>query len=110
MDYLYLNCDHHVTLTGLSDEDSGSYLNSATVTYAVKNEDGATITGGTGSLSYVAASNGNYLGTIDSTALVTNSAVPLTEFESATVVITITSGGYNDERTLEFEVRKRGKY
>jgi hypothetical protein len=107
---LFLSTDHHIKVTGLQDEDSAAYLNAATITYAVKNEDGDTITGGTGSLSYVAASNGNYLGVIQSTVLVTNSAVPLTEFEEATVVVTISQGDYNDETTLTFEVRKRGEW
>lgn len=107
---IYLKTDHDVTITGFRVRSSGAYLNAATATYVVKNHQGNQITGGTGSLSYVASSNGNYLGVIESTVLVTDSLVPLTEFQTCTVEITIAESGYNDFRVLEFEVRKRGKH
>lgn len=62
---IYIAEDHAITLTGLNVE--GSYLNAATVIYTLKTAKGATVTGGTGSLSYESSSDGNYSGTIQST-------------------------------------------
>lgn len=46
---------------------NASYVNNATVTFALKSEAGATLA--TGSLSYVAGSNGKYQGTLDRAAV-----------------------------------------
>jgi hypothetical protein len=81
----------------------GGYLNSATVTYAVKTVTGTTLTGGTGSFSYTAASNGDYTATIESTVttLMTPGATYVCE-------VTISSGSYNDKRYLRRTAQKRG--
>ena len=47
---LYLQADNNIKVTNLSDGDTGDFLNSETVTYAIKNEAGTTITGATGTL------------------------------------------------------------
>lgn len=65
---LYINEDVRVKLTGLSYEtDLGgtTYLNAATITYALKDALGATVAGGTGTLDYIATTNGNYAAVID---------------------------------------------
>lgn len=104
---LYLQSDNDIKLTGLSVADDGSYLNSATVTYAIKNEAGSTITGGTGTLSYVSASNGNYLGVVDSAVMITTSATPFTLTGTFFVEISIDSGAYEDFRRIPVTVAYR---
>ncbi|TXH99564.1 MAG: hypothetical protein E6Q76_19645 [Rhizobium sp.] len=68
---LYIGEDMTVTWSGASGTDgsdgSTEYLNAATVTYAIKTVAGASVSGGTGSLSYIAGSNGDYIGVIEST-------------------------------------------
>lgn len=93
MSIIYISSDHTVTLTGLS--GGGSYLNAATVTYALKDLAGTTVSGGTGTLSYTAASNGNYTGIIDATV-----TALLTDGGMYYVHATIVEGGYNDFRKL----------
>ncbi len=56
--------DFTLRINGARDPD-GSFLNSATVTFELFTAAGVSVT--TGSLSYVAASNGNYRGVIEST-------------------------------------------
>ena len=90
---LYIGSDTTLTLTGLS--AGGSYLNSATVTYAIKTAAGAAVTGGTGSYSYTAASNGDYTATVEST--VTDD---LTDGALYYVEVTISSGSYQDFRRI----------
>jgi hypothetical protein len=91
---IFINADNEVSWTGAT--ANGSYLNSATVTYALKTITGATVSGGTGTLSYVAASNGNYLGTIESTV-----TTLLTEGTVYLLQITLSQSSYNDFRQLE---------
>lgn len=91
---IFINADNNVTWTGAT--GGGSYLNSATVTYALKTTSGTTVSGGTGTLSYVSASNGDYSGTIESS--VTTS---LSEGAVYLLQITLVSGSYNDYRQLE---------
>jgi hypothetical protein len=104
---LYLNADNNIKVTGLSDADSGDYLNSATVTYVIKNEAGSTITNGTGTLSYVTASNGNYLGVVDSAVMVTTSAIPFTLTGVFFIEITVDSSAYEDFRRIPCTVAYR---
>lgn len=64
-----------VELVGLKDASAGTYINDATVTVTMYGEDGSTeVTGETWpvTMSYVASSNGNYLGVVsaDSNILV----------------------------------------
>jgi hypothetical protein len=104
---LYLNSDNNIKLTGLSDADDGSYLNAATVTYTIKNEAGSTVTGGTGTLTYVTASNGNYLGVVDSLVVVTTSATPFTLNGSFFLELSVDSGAYEDFRRIPVNVAYR---
>ena len=100
-DVYFINCDMTESLTGLS--AGGGYLNSATVTYAVKDASGATLSGGTGSYSYTAASNGNYTATIESTV-----TALMTPGHTYVCEVTITSGSYNDKRYLRRKAVYRG--
>lgn len=99
---LFIGCDMVVQYTGARDAISGAYLNSGTCTYALLDADGNGVAGGSGSLSYVAASDGIYRGVIDGavTAL-------LTEGETYTVRFTFTGGGYDDVQYLELVAKKR---
>lgn len=90
---LYINADSTLSLTGLS--AGGSYLNSATVTYAIYTAAGEAVSGGTGSYSYTAASNGDYTATVESTV-----TADLTDGAMYTVRVTISSGAYNDHRRI----------
>lgn len=98
---IYIGCDHNVTLTGMRDAATGAYLNTGTATWTLKDASGTQIS--TGSLSYVAASNGNYLGVIEST----DQGSGLTELATYYVYIAFTQGNYDDERRLTCEARYR---
>lgn len=67
MDVAYVESDNLITLTGLKNEATGSYVNSATVTATVKDLDGTQLAGQTWptTMSYVSSSNGNYRGTLE---------------------------------------------
>lgn len=104
---LYLQADNNIKLTGLSDADSGDYLNAATITYAIKNEAGATVTGATGTLDYVTATNGNYLGVVDSAVMVLTSLIPFTIPGQFFVEISIDYGAYEDFRRIPVQVAYR---
>lgn len=105
---LFIGCDATVKYEGARDAVSGSYLNSLTVAYelqelpAAGSVDGTVVSGGTGSLAYVAASDGNYRGVIDGavTAL-------LDEGTTYQVKITATGGGYDDVQYIEANAKKR---
>ena len=99
---LLIGCDVYIKYTGARDAVTGAYLNSGTCTYSLENLDGTVIAGGTGSLSYTSASDGDYLGVIDAavTAL-------LTEDEKYKVVITFSSSGYDDVQYVESVAKKR---
>ena len=62
---LALGSDNSVVLDGLSDIQTGAYINGATVTASVLNMDGTAVDGASGlPLSYVLGSNGKYQGTV----------------------------------------------
>ena len=92
-DLIHIGCDETIKLTGLKATDSGLYLNSATVTWNLTKSDGTSLA--TGPLSYVADSDGNYMGVIESSA--TEGLVFGKEY---TIIVIIASGNYNDERRL----------
>lgn len=96
---IYIGSDHTVALTGMA--VGATYLNAATVSYALTEADGDAVSGGTGTLSYVAASNGNYTGTIESTV-----ADLLTENALYNLTITFAESPYN----RKFRLRLRALY
>lgn len=101
-EYIPIGGDCDVTYDGAQPRTGGSYLNSGTCTYALKDADGNAVASGTGTLSYVAASDGNYLGVID--AAVTATLTPDAWYY---VEITFSQGGYNDFRRLKRQARYR---
>ena len=68
---LYVGNDNQVKLTGLYDENTSAYVNDATVTGQVYEADGSTAIGSSFTLTYVSASNGDYIGTAQDTLSLT---------------------------------------
>lgn len=81
-----IGSDHVVSISGLFDTVSQTFVNDATVSGALLNSSGGTVT--TFSLSYVTGSNGDYRGAI--TSAVTSG---LTLNADYTVQVTATSQG-----------------
>jgi hypothetical protein len=85
-------------LSGVHDEDlevtdPNYYLNSATVTYAIYLQgSGTPISGGTGTLDYVTASNGDYTGVVNSTVLTPTNVLEGYVYE---IKGTLVQGNYN---------------
>lgn len=103
---LYINEDSRVKVTGLhyvTDAGVTTYLNAATITYALKTAAGVTVVGGTGTLSYVAASDGNYTAVIDKAV-----TVLLTENRKYVLWVPIAEGGRDGYRRLELYAKYRG--
>ncbi len=97
---LYIGDDMDVTLTGMQDAISLVYLNTATATYELKR--GTTVID-SGTLDYVAASDGDYLAVIDS-AITAN----LTQRTNYSLVITFVQGNYQTVRYLTEAAYYRG--
>ncbi len=93
IDPLWIGVDFDLGYTAATAALTGEPLNSGTCTYVLKDSAGETV--GSGALAYVAASDGDYYGTIES-------AVTTTLEDGAEYVLTINfvQGGYNDRRVL----------
>jgi hypothetical protein len=64
---LYIGEDLAIQMTGLKNAITDAYVNDATMTYTLKTAAGVAVTGASAiSMPYVAASDGNYRGTMDS--------------------------------------------
>ena len=107
-DLLYLQNDNDIKISGLRDSDSGSYLNAETLTYAIVNEAGTTVTGATGTLTYQAASDGDYLGVVDASVMVLTGTVPFTLTGTFFVEVTVSGSGYDGFWRREVTVGYRG--
>ena len=73
-DYIHRKTDNNVALEGFANQDTDAYLNTATVAFTLyesvagSDDNGAAVTGATAiTMSYVTASNGDYVGVIQST-------------------------------------------
>ena len=103
---IYVGNDTLLELDKLRRASTGAFINDATVTYAIKSDSsgapGSTLSGGTGSLSYVTGSNGKYQGTIESS--VTTTAGSLYWIE-----VTFSSGSLNGVIQEQVEAQRRGK-
>ncbi len=99
---VYDQNDNLIKVNGLEDDAAaGTYLNAATVTATLQDPDGSDVTGATNiTLNYIAASNGNYEGTIEST-------VTLTVGPGYLLVIDADEGGVVGHWELEAEVIAR---
>ena len=65
---IYIGNDTVIEVTGLQNGIDDSYLNAATVSAVINELDGTEVVSST-TLSYVAASNGNYRGTVDQASI-----------------------------------------
>lgn len=97
MEEIYIGCDHDLEYTRA--RAGGSYLNSGTVTYTITTEAGAAVTSGT--LSYVAGSNGKYAGVVDGDDLAS-----LTENAVYIRTITYTDADDGDDKRVTRLVAK----
>lgn len=89
LEVLAIGSDNLVRLDALTNASSGAYVNSATVTFTLKDSTGAVFGGLSGvSMPYVASSNGRYEGTI--AASVSATMTPNAVF---TIEITATFAG-----------------
>jgi hypothetical protein len=86
---IYIGSDHDVELLGVKSRAGGGFINSATAVWVLSDgEDGSTIS--TGTIPYVASSDGDYRGVIDR-------SVTLGLVEGEIYYVTaVLSGGGND--------------
>ena len=102
--YYYKN-DTLLELTGLKDEVTDAYINTATVTATVKNAAGTAVTGQSWplTLGYVTASDGDYLGVLEA-------ALSVAVGDRLTVEVTVDAGSGRDAFfAIPVTVRQRGK-
>lgn len=100
---IYLSNDNLLSIEGLKNSSSGSYMNDATVTTTLKDSGGTAVSGQTFpiSLNYIAATNGNYQATLENT-------LNMVEGSIYTATITATSsGGLYAEWDLQLTATKR---
>lgn len=107
--YLFIGADANVTLTGIRDAVTGSYLNSASPTWTLQDTAGNAILDGDdtpigGTIDYVAASNGDYRGVIDGAI-----TADLTSRQDYVVVVDFSSAGYDDVRHIPVTAMYRGR-
>jgi hypothetical protein len=69
MDIAYVNNTNSLTLTGLRKSYDNTYINNATVSFSVEDENGNVIS--SGAMTYVTSSNGNYIGYLGHTVSLT---------------------------------------
>jgi hypothetical protein len=104
-DVLYIGEDNNLYWDGAAGTSSTTgataFLNAATITYALKTAAGASVASGTGSLTYITGSDGNYVGAIQSTVTSTLTAGAVYYLE-----YTLVSSPYNGFRKL----KRRAKY
>lgn len=100
---LYIGEDHYVRFFGANDSADSSYLNSATVTFTLKTTADVTVSGPT-PMDYIAASNGNYRGILDSA--VTSG---LTLDAGYYLYIDFDQGNYEGKRRLTCVASYRGQ-
>ena len=98
---IILNSDNLVNVTGLQYSDTLAYINDATVTGKLMSLDETVLA--TFSLSYVAASNGNYTGVLLNTV-----ADDLTDSQEYIVEITILKDAWKEVRREQHNASWRG--
>lgn len=85
---VYSANDNDITITGLSRESDGSFINDATLTAAIQDASGTQFASGI-SVPFVAASSGNYRGTIPA------GSPPLTPGKMYFAVVTASNYGFS---------------
>ena len=99
---MFVDNDMLVEVDKLQDSSDDSFLNAATVTAVLKDENGTNVTGQIMpiSMSYVSASDGKYQGIFDS-------VVALSDGDCGTIEITAAEGTLDAFWTLSYRVKKR---
>ncbi len=99
---VYRSNDHLIKLTGLQDSSDDTFVNDATVTLTMKDINDVNVVGISWPLAmaYVAASNGDYEGTIDKALVIT----PETRYFAE---VTIVSGTRDAFFELPVQAQKR---
>jgi hypothetical protein len=88
---IYLSNDNLLSVEGLKNSSSGSFMNDATVTATLKDSSGTSVSGQTFpvTLSYIAASDGNYQTTLENTLSMVEDSI-----YTATIAATSSGGLY----------------
>lgn len=78
-EFIFIGSDNPIEYKGAKNTATAAYLNAATVTFTLYDGDpdvaGVAVAGATAvAMAYVAASNGNYLGILESTVVLTENA------------------------------------
>jgi hypothetical protein len=97
---IFISAD--ATLSYSTATGGGSALTTGTCTYAIKDSTGATVAGGTGTLSHTSA--GTYTGTIESTI-----TALLSQKQFYFIEITFAQSPYNDFRRIQYLADYRGE-
>ncbi|AMV23423.1 hypothetical protein VT84_03370 [Gemmata sp. SH-PL17] len=100
---LFIGCDMEVPYEGAF--ANGNYINDATVTYTLRDRAGAPVAGGSGSCPYVAESNGDYLGVIESTV----TALCANRQKYTLLIVMSAPNDVNDTRVIELQPAYRGE-
>ena len=103
MKLIYLNNDNLLSVSGLKNASSGSYMNNATITATIKDSGGVNVSGQTFpvTLTYLADSDGNYHATLENTLSMADGTI-----YKATISATSSSGLYA-EWEMEIKATKR---
>ncbi len=104
MAIIYLSNDNLLSIEGLMNSSSGSYMNDATVTATLKDSGGTNVSGQTFpvSLAYITATNGNYQATLENTLTMVEGNI-----YTATISATSSSGGLSAQWDLQLTATKR---
>lgn len=102
MTTLFIENDNTVTVTGLKNTASSSFVNDATVTFTLKDTSGTVVSGQTfpSTLSYVAGSDGDYLVTLQQ-------SLDLDEGDAYVGTVTAVSGTLDAKWTINYIAQKR---
>jgi hypothetical protein len=88
LEVLAIGSDNLVRLDSLTNTSSGAYINNASVSFVLKDSKG-TVVVNTTTMSYVAATNGRYEGTIPSSTSLTLNAQYSIEITATSASLTI---------------------
>jgi hypothetical protein len=103
MKEIYLNNDNLLSVAGLKNASSGSFMNDATVTATLKDSASAVVTGQTFplTLAYMAGTDGNYQATLQDTLNITENTIYTAEITATS------SSGLVAKWNMELKATKR---
>lgn len=103
---LWIAEDNKIVVDSLKDSESDTYVNDATGTFHLLDNAGATLTGTSGTMSYQAASNGRYIGYLESTQCTTTT---VTEYGTYYIEIALSSSSADLYRRVPVTARYHGR-